>query len=101
MWYAPRTVNAAPGIMVCSACAARLKAEFEAAVAAERRKTKANVQATPVTSQQSSPPSKSAPMGLELPKELGPDTGKVHLDAVFANHTREQLLAMCGGMPIE
>jgi hypothetical protein len=40
-------------------------------------------------------------MGLELPKELGPDTGKVHLDAVFANHTREQLLAMCGGMPIE
>jgi hypothetical protein len=48
-------------------------------------------------------PPQSAPLngGLELPKELGPDTGTVHLNAVFAEHTRDDLLAMCRAMPIE
>src|SRR5665213_3550305 len=37
----------------------------------------------------------AADAGLELPKELGPDSGKVHLNAVFADYARDQLLAMC------
>jgi len=43
----------------------------------------------------------AAHAGLELPKELGPDSGKVHLNAVFADYARDQLLAMCQAMPIE